>query len=59
MDFEVHFMSILHTELSLFNYDKVTLVLQSMTPLRAMGMAETPKLNNNRDVHILSAIQCM
>ena len=33
MDFEVHCMSILPTELSLFNYDKVNSVLQSMTPL--------------------------
>lgn len=34
MDFEVHCMFILPTELSLFNYDKVKTVLQSVTPLR-------------------------
>ena len=34
MDFEVHCMFILPTELSLFNYDKVKSVLQSITPLR-------------------------
>ena len=34
MDFEVHYMSILPTKLSLFNYDEVKSVLQSMTPLR-------------------------
>ena len=33
MDFEVHCMFILPTELSLFNYDKVKSVLQSLTPL--------------------------
>ena len=33
MDFEVHCMSILHTKLSFFNYDKVQSGLQSMTPL--------------------------
>ena len=33
MDFEVHCMFILPTELSLFNYDKVKTVLQSVTPL--------------------------
>ena len=33
MDFEVHCMFILPTELSLFNYDKVKSVLQSVTPL--------------------------
>ena len=32
MDFEVHCMSILHTKLSFFNYDKVKSVLQSITP---------------------------
>ena len=34
MDFEVHCMSILHTKLSFFNYDKVKSVLQSIAPLR-------------------------
>ena len=33
MGLEVHCMSILPTELSLFNYDKVKSVLHSMTPL--------------------------
>ena len=35
MDFEVHCMFILRTELSLFNYEKVKTVLQSVTPLTA------------------------
>ena len=38
MDFEVHCMFILPTELSLLNYDKVKSVLQSVTPLRNSGM---------------------
>ena len=33
MDFDIHCMFILPTELSLFNYDKVKLVLQSIAPL--------------------------
>ena len=33
MEFELHCMSILHTKLSFFNYDKVKSVLQSITPL--------------------------
>ena len=33
MDFEVHYMSILPTETPLFNYDKVSSVLESKTPL--------------------------
>ena len=36
MDFEVHCMFILPTELSLFNYDKVKTVLQSVTPLKGV-----------------------
>ena len=39
MDFEVHCMSILPTELSLFNYDKVNSVLHSMTPLKMADQA--------------------
>ena len=39
MDFEVHCMSILPTELLLFNYDKVNSVLQTMTPLNKQAMA--------------------
>ena len=35
MGLEVHCMSILPTKLSLFNYDKVNSVLQSMTPFRS------------------------
>ena len=38
MDFEVHCISILPTELSLFNYDKVKLVLQSMTTLNLVTL---------------------
>ena len=38
MDFEVHCMFILPTELSLFNYEKVKTVLQSVTPLKAPEM---------------------
>ena len=34
MDFDIHCMFILPTELSLFNYDKVKSVLQSIAPLR-------------------------
>ena len=34
MDFEVHCMSILPTELSLFNCDKVKSVLQSIAPFK-------------------------
>ena len=41
MDFEVHCMSILPTELSLFNYDRVKSVLQSMTPLNIPTHAHT------------------
>ena len=37
MDFEVHCMFILPTELSLFIYDKVKSVLQSVTPLIIIG----------------------
>ena len=40
MDFEVHCMSILPTELSLFNYDKVKSVLQSMSPLKGRMIAK-------------------
>ena len=36
MDFEVHCMSILHTKLLFFNYDKVNSVLQSITPLKCL-----------------------
>ena len=38
MDFEVHCMSILPTELSLFNCEKVHSVLQYMTPLNKLPM---------------------
>ena len=41
MDFGVHSMSILPTELSLFNCDKVNLVLQSMTPLTTLKTQDT------------------
>ena len=34
MDFDIHGMFILPTELSLFNYDKVKSVLQSIAPLK-------------------------
>ena len=37
MDFEVHCKFILPTELSLFNYDKVKSVLQSVTPLSTLN----------------------
>ena len=40
MDFEVHCMSILHTKLSFFNYDKVKSVLQSITPLRHLAHSD-------------------
>ena len=40
MDFEVHCMFILPTELSLFNYDKVKTGLQSLTPLNNMVKQE-------------------
>ena len=43
MDFEVHCMFILPTELSLFNCDKVNSVLQSSAPL-TKGI----KVNNER-----------
>ena len=34
MDFEIHCMFILPTELSFFNYDKVKSVSQSIAPLK-------------------------
>ena len=47
MNFEVHCMFILPTKLSLFNYDKVKSVLQSVTPLSLTEVREkniTPQL---------------
>ena len=40
MNFEVDCMSILPTELSLFNYDKVNSVLQSITPLNGPSFSQ-------------------
>ena len=42
MDFEVHCMFILPTELSLFNYDKVKTVLQWVTPLSGQNSLPPP-----------------
>ena len=50
MDFEVHCMFILPTELSLFNYDRVKSGLQSITPLTKNGLTLST-IDQTRYVH--------
>ena len=51
MDFEVHCMFILTTELSLFNYDKVKSVLQSVTPFSRIQLSLVCVFDTPQNVH--------
>ena len=56
MDFEVHCMFILPTELSLFNYEKVTSGLQSINPLRKICLSLCSSSNTMTIIEGLAAL---